>query len=65
MNLSPLLPLLLSVFLSLMAQLAEARATKAYQERLIIIDTISKKIGKTLGINRGGKGRGRGKNPKK
>ena len=48
-----------------MAQLAEARATKAYQERLIIIVTISKKIGKTLGINLGGKGRGRGKNPKK
>ena len=37
-----------------MAQLAEARATKAYQERLIIIVTISKKIGKTLGINQGG-----------
>ena len=39
-----------------MAQLAETRATKAYQERLIIIVTISKKISKTLGINRGGKG---------
>ena len=61
MNLSPTPPLQLSVFLSLMAQLAEARATKAYQERLIIIVTISKNISKTLGINREGKGRGRGK----